>query len=996
MQKRLILLFSALSLLTSISAFAQEQFDRYYLFENFNTRNGLVGNVIYSINQDRYGFIWICSDLGFSRFDGKSFYHNAIPDIYDKSPRIYYSDTTENGNIICAAFMEGIYIQFDDGNFKNYYTSPKSIGKNIFFTIKQGLDKKILLGGTQGLFKIDNDSLSLLVESEISRRFYTLEVDKNNNIWFGGVNGLGYIKSDESGLTPFIIPEFEDVFIVFILFDNEGVVHVATNRGYYRIDFEEPFLPGSKYTVSQPVKELIELNINHIYLDSEQNIWISTSSDGVYRTRGDSITMHLTINNGLLSSSVMCLTQDREGNYYFGTNNGISIVKDFNTYALARDNKLFQDVYDIISDKYNRVWMRSQNVFHFIQNEQIYQINLKNTHLEKTGITDFYINKQSIMLFSTNSELYKIQLTENIPDMKNAEKVADISGYKSARFWSMFDDNNGLWMCARAMLFNYNHDRFLPVTFNHPDSSSLYLQCITNDNMGYYWLGDNNNGLFRATMTENTKDKVVFDNIKAYKYLNADSAFVAAGIYYMTIDKEGYLWHTSLYTGAYKHTLDSSGIVSSKLYSIENGLLSNNVLKIDCKNDGRIWIYTQKGICILSQDSNGGEHFDYLDEKDGIVGQPVNAYEMENQIFTLTYDGFFVTPVNFSEDKKDIIPKVVITGLTVDGTDFTSWVYKNEMLPLGYTQNNLVFDFSSISFGSADDIAYQYKLDGFDKEWSDLSNRSNKEYTSLRPGKYTFSVRPAIDNDTFGDVTSFTFRINPAYYQTVWFYLLIFILISAVVYIIYRNRIYHAIKTERLRLRIAADLHDEIGSSLSSIFMMSDMIKSNDKQSMLSEALHKISLNSRDILNSMDDIIWSVNPQEDSLENLTVRLREYAIPVCESRGITLHMDIDKITDKIKLGMEERRNIFLITKESINNALKHSGCTTLSVVFSVTNKYIEVSVSDNGSGFDPASPTSRNGVINMHSRAKQIDSELKIISEKGIGTTIRLKVKNYIF
>ena len=196
--------------------------------------------------------------------------------------------------------------------------------------------------------------------------------------------------------------------------------------------------------------------------------------------------------------------------------------------------------------------------------------------------------------------------------------------------------------------------------------------------------------------------------------------------------------------------------------------------------------------------------------------------------------------------------------------------------------------------------------------------------------------------------------------------------------------------------RSAADLHDDIGSTLSSIFLMSEMTSSNDKQSRLAEVLKKISENSRDILNSMDDIIWSVNPQDDSLVNLTVRLREYAIPVCESKGIDLTMNIDDITDKTKLGMNERRNIFLITKEAINNAVKHSGCSALSVVFSISGKYIEVTVTDNGHGFDPESPSSRNGVKNMKRRAQQIDSELYITSEKGEGTTVRLKIKNHIF
>ena len=993
MKKHLISLIYTLLLLTSISTFAQEQLDRYYLFKNYNTRNGLINNFIHSMTADKHGFIWIGSDFGLSRFDGKSFYHNTIPSINEKSASLYYLETTDKDNIICSAYMQGIYEQLDDGSFKNYYTLPKSIRRNIFFTIKQRLDKTII-GGTQGLFKINGDSLLLLYDGGIPRMFFTLEVDNNNNIWFGGINGLGTMEFDGSRFKPFFIPELKDQFIQHIFLDKQGVLHTGTANGYYRIKFEEPFHTGSKYTISQPFEELFELNINHIYLDYEQNIWISTASDGVFRTREDSITIHLTINNGLLSSSVLCMTQDKEGNYYFGTNNGVSIVKDFNTYAFAKDGKLFQDIDNIFADKYNRLWIHSSNAFGFSQNGLLYQIDIKHTLLEKFGDGTFYINEQSEMWLYNYNELFRIQITEHMPDMKKVEKLADISEYNSASISSIFDDNNGVWLCARSKLFNYYHDRILPVTFNHPDSSVLSLQNITKDNFGYYWIGDYNNGLYRATMTENTKSKVVFDNIKAYKSFNADSAFVTAGIYYIITDKEGRLWQSTSHTGVYKHTLGNTGVISSKLYSTENGLLSNNVFQIECKKDS-IWIYTQKGICILTQDDDGRERFDYLDEKDGIAGRPYKSIKIGDQIFTLADGGFFVTPDKFSEESI-ALPKVIITGLSVGGADYTSWVYKNEILPLDYTQTNLMFDFSSISFKNVDNIAYQYKLDGIDDEWSELSYRGYKEYTSLRAGKYTFHVRAVSSVGVLSDETTFSFKISPAFYQTAWFYLLILMLISTVIYLFYKNRINHVIKTERIRSRIAADLHDDIGSTISSIFLMSEMTSSNDKQSRLAEVLHKISENSRDILNSMDDIIWSVNPQDDSLTSLIVRLREYAIPVCESRSIALSMNIEDAAGSFKLEMEERRNIFLITKEAINNAVKHSGCTTLSVVFSLIGKSLEVSVADNGHGFDPMSPTSRNGVINMKRRAQQINSELTIYSDKDKGTRICLKSKNHIF
>jgi glucose-6-phosphate-specific signal transduction histidine kinase len=129
---------------------------------------------------------------------------------------------------------------------------------------------------------------------------------------------------------------------------------------------------------------------------------------------------------------------------------------------------------------------------------------------------------------------------------------------------------------------------------------------------------------------------------------------------------------------------------------------------------------------------------------------------------------------------------------------------------------------------------------------------------------------------------------------------------------------------ERMRIHIASDLHNDIGSTLSSISLISEMAGSQDKESELAKALSKIGLDSRDVLNSMDDIIWSVNPQNDSFSSLVIRLREYAIPVCESKSTTFNINVDYTIYSMKLGMDVRRNIYLIVKEAINNALKQTG------------------------------------------------------------------------
>ena len=160
----------------------------------------------------------------------------------------------------------------------------------------------------------------------------------------------------------------------------------------------------------------------------------------------------------------------------------------------------------------------------------------------------------------------------------------------------------------------------------------------------------------------------------------------------MEIDKEGNLWEASLYTGIYKHTLDSGGVVSSKLYSTKNGLSSNDVSKISCgDDDGRMWFYTQNGVCLLLQDASGNEHFDYLGEKDGIKGQSIYSIEHEGNIFTLTDEALFITQNKLSSDSKKVMPKVAITGLSVNGVEVT-FTARNKHIEVVINDNGCGFD----------------------------------------------------------------------------------------------------------------------------------------------------------------------------------------------------------------------------------------------------------------------------------------------------------------
>ncbi|WP_008585074.1 tetratricopeptide repeat-containing sensor histidine kinase [Niabella soli] len=193
-----------------------------------------------------------------------------------------------------------------------------------------------------------------------------------------------------------------------------------------------------------------------------------------------------------------------------------------------------------------------------------------------------------------------------------------------------------------------------------------------------------------------------------------------------------------------------------------------------------------------------------------------------------------------------------------------------------------------------------------------------------------------------------------------------------------------------IRTQIATDLHDDMGSTLSSIHIFSELLrKSGDNKE---ELLTKIEANARDTLDALDDIIWLVKPSNDKFANLWQHVREYSVPMFESRDICFFIDFPESISEIPLPMDVRRNIFLIIKESVNNLVKYSKCTEATITAHDEPDVISFSIWDNGIGFDPEQLTSRNGVKNMQARARSMNAEIKITAANGSGTQVQFWIK----
>jgi two-component sensor histidine kinase len=292
-----------------------------------------------------------------------------------------------------------------------------------------------------------------------------------------------------------------------------------------------------------------------------------------------------------------------------------------------------------------------------------------------------------------------------------------------------------------------------------------------------------------------------------------------------------------------------------------------------------------------------------------------------------------------------------------------------------------------------DTNTYQYQLKGISKKWYDYQFQSNIYFYEIPGGKYSFQVRERNNPKNFQTVQ---LNIRPQLWQKWWFlpsiYGIILLIVGSALYFIFLYRLRQAVQMRQVRNHIAADLHDEIGATLSGIGILSSLAQKNLDASHPSYGMMKrINDDALSIGNTMDDIVWSINPKNDDLENIIARMSRYAAELFDAKSIDYQIIIPENLKEVKLTMEQRRDVYLIFKEAINNLVKYSKCKKALVEIKVSNQQFELLIKDDGIGFDTKRETSRNGLKNMKKRADDLNGYLEIHSEINLGTTVKLNL-----
>lgn len=445
-------------------------------------------------------------------------------------------------------------------------------------------------------------------------------------------------------------------------------------------------------------------------------------------------------------------------------------------------------------------------------------------------------------------------------------------------------------------------------------------------------------------------------------------------------------------------------------YTTKQGLPNDVVYAVLNDEQSNLWMSTNAGLSCFLRKQN---QFINFNVDDGLPGNEFNRYEYhkldkDHLFFSGTAGGVYFNPKEILETEAK--PNIIFTGLTInnkpihflqDSTIIQKPIQFAKRITLPPNKNLFTVSFAALNYGGRLKKFYRYKLLGYSSDWVEAGNRNEATYTNLSPGSYTLVVQAAVRNAAWNtDGISLEIIIQPKWFQTWWFKLSILLAVSCIVFIFIRYRWKQQVAILHMRNTIAADLHDEMGSSLSSITLFSEVAeKMSSGNESLNGIIQKIKTNALEVQETMGDIVWAINTRHETLDHLLKRMRGFAVHVSETQQFKLHFPSDENIPSLTLDPVQRKNLYLVFKEAFNNSVKYAHCTQIRIELELDKEIMQLKIIDNGKGFDlneqSFEPTNRgggNGLFNMYKRAETLGGKLYLNSTIGEGTTVQIVVQ----
>lgn len=990
-------------------------------FNNISTENGLSNNKVNCILQDKRGFVWIGTDDGLNRYDGYRFQHfrfqddtlsisgNIITDILEDKDGLLWIATADGG---LSSYNYRLAMSQQFRQYKHAPADSNSIPGNIINALEEDLQGNLWIA-TRGFgLLLFNKTTGKFKEPvwQKSRTVLSLTRDEKGKIWAGREGG-GMVSIDPVSFELTEDSRYRDVYaklphmtVAALYRDSKNDIWIGSwDKVVYRLNTKtgkEEVFGASKSSIVFPSDDPLafaEDKLNQIWVGGQYNgLYIYNRNTGSFQQF-----QHDPSKDGSLADNrVNCIFLDRSGNSWIGTNRGISIhypsMQQFSQTFLP-GTAVGNIVYDFAKDKSGRLFIGTSDGMYIRQtNGSLSRLPLS-FNGENLAATKFFFDEKDEFYIGTNLSLFKYT-NGKLTMLPNTEKDLVMRRIIESRVVSMVKDSlegHEILLVSPYGHFLVYYDFTAQKWVNRRDTSKLInekhnikdnlIRKIYKSTSGEIWIATVKAGLGRWEIRKNPR----------INYFNNDpsnpNSIGNNNVYDLAENTRSSLWVTTFGGGLYHFDVEGKRFDHIKAsHNLAEGV------QVDKK--GNVWMIANGNLHRYDPFRKQYTSFRLPDaEKAG--GVKGYIYKDHSGDMFVGGNRYFI---QFDPDSildLAIQPKVMFTDFKVLNKSRSDQLFK-ETIQLKYDENFVTIDFTAPYYQEGNPVQYAHKLEGFDQNWIEDGSNNSVSYTNLDGGTYTFRVRSTVKPGQWSeDIASIRIVVVPPFWKTWWFYLLCAASLALLIFGIYRYRVNEILKRQAIRNKIAQDLHDNVGSTLSSISVYSQVAKiykQTDKPAALQDTLEKISETSSEMISEMNDIVWAINPRNDNMATILQRMESFARPLLASKEIRFHFDFPEAMKNMQLDMTKRKNFYLIFKEAINNALKYANAKNIWVDISHHKRHIELKVKDDGIGFDTELPVqsgslSGNGLRNIQLRAREVKGECSIISEKGGGTAIVLTI-----
>lgn len=974
-------------------------------------KEGLPQGFVSTILKDKEGYMWFSTHGGLSRYDGyrmKVFKHEdddsfSIPDnmisgIFIDSFDNFWVGTRNKGLFLFNRRTEQFLPVNDIPEIKNMPIHLMKHGTNCLLV--KSYNKSILLHLPNFHVPMDTPDLNSGLKKAFSKKFRdtgTL-LDENNYLYLLDDQHLAYRANDSVFLVSKKGDAWEEEYLKelsesflhapnFYFAENyfkNHCIYVATNSKVVKFNLAQrkPVFVVKQQAVGNfiPVQTGIfyAVNRNLFFFNEKTGI----SEQWFFKQQNSDASFGLSI------------FFDDQGQCWFGTS-GFGVFKA----DLQKDKfHVHRTVEFKLSQPIDSIWQgvpEKENPLDYVAVQNMELDRQSNYWIITSDLNQFCLwkydrikHKRTIIQYYTN--ILKIRLMKD-----NHDSV-----------WIFLQEKEN----KRKLLALNSSDGCIMKSFMIPDNTpSIDLELVTgiatSPNYRFVYLSTFH-GLLQLDLFERDTQKQWMRWVAEPTKPNALPTSSLWSVCLDPLEPSNYLWLGSMGSGCFKFNIHTG---TCNTYNEKNGLPNNVVYGIISDSLNRLWMSTNNGLACFNPKTST---WIYFNEDDGLQGNEFNRnYYFKSPQGKLVFGGVngynVFSPQEVTEKQKTV--PLVFNGLYIDNKEVL-WKQQSSVLntPIQFApkiviqpeENNFTLSFASLEYRSNHKKMYRYRMLGLYDRWTSASQKNEANFSGLNPGTYTLEV---IGSNTSGvwnpKAIQMIVVVLPYWYQTWWFKLLVVCLIGYLVYLFYRFRLKQQLKVLHMRNSIAADLHDEIGSSLSSITLYSEVAAQLAQNKEASSMIDKIKMNAMQVQESMSDIVWAIQSRNESLSDLVNRIRECAVQLAEAASFELIMKTNKPIPTMSLDPEQRKNIYLFCKEALHNAAKYAGCSTLQVSIHVVKQVLHIEITDNGKGFlyskDQAynqKGKGGNGLFTMQKRAKELQGIMTIRTALGEGTSIYLDVE----